>query len=104
MGRLSYTERTCPLDIDEVHIMGSCMDNGPEQHLVGNLPMEPNILVGRESPGEFRPDDPNNVTEHRQEDETSVERKDETGASGSPNRPCETVESGKPCISGLEMG
>ena len=39
---------TRALDIDEVDIVSSGVHHRPESHLVRNLPVEPNVLVGRE--------------------------------------------------------
>lgn len=53
--------RTSDFDVNEVHVMGSDMHNSPEEDLVGDLPMEPDILIRGECPGELWADDTNNV-------------------------------------------
>ena len=41
---------TGSLNIKEVHVVGCRMYHGPERHRIGNLTMEPNILVCGEQP------------------------------------------------------
>ncbi len=60
--------------------------------------MEPDILISGEEPSQARSDDTNDVTEHREEDQATVESQDETSAAGYPNGPFEGVKSGQPCI------
>jgi hypothetical protein len=57
--------------------------------------MEPNILVGREEPCQLWSDDANDVAEHWDEDQATIESEDETGPTGGPDGPLEGVESGK---------
>ena len=42
--------------------------------------MEPDILIGREEPGQGRTDEAKDVAQHRDEDQTSIESEDKTGA------------------------
>jgi hypothetical protein len=63
--------------------------------------MEPDILVGREEPVQFRTNEANDVAQHRNEDQASVESENKTGATRSPDRPLEGVETGKPGIGEL---
>ena len=78
--------------------MSGGVDHGPECHGIGNLPMEPDVLIGREEPSQFRADEAKNVAQHRDEDQASIESQDKTGATRSPDRPLEGVETGKPGI------
>ena len=47
--------------------------------------MEPDVLVGREEPVQFRTNETNNVAQHRNEDQASVESENKTGATRSPD-------------------
>ena len=60
--------------------------------------MEPDILIGGEEPVQFRTDEANDVAQHGNEDQTSIESEDETSAARGPHRPLETIETGKPGI------
>lgn len=55
--------------------------------------MEPDILVGREQPSKFGPDNTDNVTKHREQNQSSIESKYETRSTGAPNGELEAVES-----------
>ena len=90
--------RTGPLDVDKVDIVGRGVNHGPEGHRIGNLSVEPNVLIGREEPAEFRADEANNVAQHRDEDQASIESENETGTTRRPDRPFEGVEASKPSI------
>ena len=89
---------TGPLDIDEIDVMGCGVDHGPESHRIGDLPVEPDVLIGREEPAQFRADEANNVAQHRNEDQASVESENKTGATRSPDGPLEAVETSEPSI------
>ena len=45
--------RTAPLDIHEVNIVSGSVDHRPEGHRVGDLTVEPDVLIGGEEPGEL---------------------------------------------------
>lgn len=45
--------------------MGGCMDHTPEGHGVSDLTMEPDVFVRREEPLEFRTNNTDDITEHR---------------------------------------
>jgi hypothetical protein len=94
--------RTSTLDVDEVDVVRGRVDHGPERHLVGDLPVEPDVLVGREQPGELRPNDADDVPEHGHEDHAAVERKHETRATGGPHGPLEAVQAGEEVVRGLQ--
>lgn len=93
---------TKTLDIEKVDVVSCGVDHGPEGHGVGNLTMEPNILVGREGPSEFWTDNPDDIAKHGNQDETTVESEDQTGPSRCPDRPLEAVEDEQLLIGGLE--
>jgi hypothetical protein len=81
----SDAKRTSSLDVDEVDIVGSGVHHGPEGHGIGHLPMEPDIFIGREQPGELGTNDTDDVAKHRKEDETTVVGENKTSPTGSPN-------------------
>lgn len=60
--------------------------------------MEPNVLIGRHEPAQFRTDEANNVAQHREQNQTPVESENETGTTRGPDCPLEGVETGKPGI------
>lgn len=74
------------------------MNHGPEGHRIGDLSVEPDVLIGREEPTQFRTDEANNVAQHRDENQASIESKNETGTAGGPDRPLKGVETSKPSI------
>ena len=57
--------------------------------------MEPDVLIGREEPGELWSDHANEVSQHRDEDEGTIEGEDKTRASRSPNGELQGVEARK---------
>lgn len=63
--------------------------------------MEPNVLVGGEKPGHARANNTDNVPQHRDEDEASIEGKNEPSSSGRPYRPCQPVQGSQLLVSGL---
>ena len=67
----------------------------PKGHRVRDLTVEPDVLIGREQPCELGADDADDVPQHRDEDEATIERQDEAGTSGYPDRPSERVQRGK---------
>ena len=77
------------------------MDHSPEGHRIGNLPVEPDVLIGREEPVQFRADETKNVAQHGKENQASVESENKAGATRSPDGPLETVETSKPGIGSL---
>ena len=84
--------RTSSLDVNEIDIMSSRVYHSPERHLICNLTMEPNVLICREKPGEPWSDDTNDVSQHGNEDESSVQGKNKTCTAGGPDRPCEGIQ------------
>jgi hypothetical protein len=85
---------TKTLDVEEVYVVGGRVDHGPESHRVSDLPVEPNVFVCREEPLQLRTDNADDVSKHGNEDQTAVEGKDETSASGRPDGESEAVEDG----------
>lgn len=55
--------------------------------------MEPDVLVGREKPGELGPNEANDVTEHGNENETAIIGEDEACTARYPDREFESVQS-----------
>jgi hypothetical protein len=92
---------TSALDIDEVHVVGSGVDHGPEGQLVGDLTMEPDVLISWEEPSKLGANEANDVAEHGDEDETAIECQYETGTTGRPHGPGQGVQARKLFIGGL---
>jgi hypothetical protein len=84
--------------------VGSRVDHRPERHLVGDLPVEPDVLVRREQPGELGPDHADDVTEHGHEDHAAIESEHKTRSTGGPHGPGEAVQTSKFVVGGLERG
>jgi hypothetical protein len=59
------------------------------------LSVEPDVLIGGEKPSQFRPDNLDDIAQHGDEDETSVECEDETSPARRPHGELEPVEGGK---------
>lgn len=89
------------LDVDKVDVVSSGMNHSPESHRVCDLTVEPDVLISGEEPSQARPNNADDVAEHREEDQTTIEGQDETSAAGCPNRPFEGVKRSQPCISCL---
>lgn len=73
------------LDIYEVDVVGCSVDHGPKSHRISHLSMEPNVLIGREEPAQFRTDEAKNVAQHREKDQATIESENETGATRGPD-------------------
>jgi len=91
------------LDIDEVDIMSSGVHHGPESHGVGDLTMEPDVLIGGEQPSQLGSYDLDDITQHGYEDHKPIECEDKSSTTGRPHRPFETVECGEFEIGGLTV-
>lgn len=85
--------RTGTLNVEEVDVVSSGVDHGPECHGVGNLPVEPDVLVGGEEPGNAGADNTDNVAQHRDENQATIECEDQTSTPRRPYRPSERVQS-----------
>ena len=77
------------------------MDHGPEGHGIGDLPVEPDVLIGREGPGELGTDDTNDVSQHREEDKTTIVCKNQASTSRGPNGEPEGVQASQSQIRSL---
>ena len=77
---------TSTLNTDEVDIVGSCVDHCPESHRVGNLFVEPNVFIRGEQPCKPGADDSDDVAQHRDQDKATIQGKNETSATRSPDR------------------
>jgi hypothetical protein len=76
------------LDVDEVNVVSGSVDDSPEKHRISDLTMEPDILVGREGPGEFRTNDSDDIAQHGEQDETAVISQNETSSTRRPDGVC----------------
>jgi hypothetical protein len=86
---------TATFDIDKVDVVSSGVDHSPESHRIGDLTVEPDILVGGEKPSHMRADDTDNVSKHGHENEHAIEAQDETSSTGGPHGELEGVEPGQ---------
>ena len=84
-GSRQEEKRTEPFDVDEVDVVGRRVDYGPEGHRIGNLPVEPGGLIDRGEPAQCLAEDAKGVTQHRDEDQASVEGEDKTGTTRDPD-------------------
>lgn len=75
--------------------MGRGVQDGEEQHGVGQLPMEPNVLVHGD-PSDLGPNPSHDGAAYRQQDEHAVDAEYQASASGDPHRVLEQVERRKP--------
>lgn len=94
--------RTRALHVEEIDVVSRGVYHGPESHGVGDLSMEPNVLVGGKEPCKLGTDDTNDVAQHRDKDETAIECEYQTGATRNPNREFEAVQTGKPGVRCLD--
>jgi len=65
--------------------------------------MEPDVFVGRERPLKLGSNNTNDISKHRDEDETSVKGKDETCTTGSPYGPLKSIQSSELGIGSLTV-
>jgi hypothetical protein len=84
---------TGTLDINEVDVVGGSVDHSPKCHRISHLPVEPDVLIGREQPSKLGPHDTDYVSQHGDEDHPSVKSKYESCSTGTPYRELETIES-----------
>lgn len=56
------------------------------------MPMEPNIFIGREQPSELGANDADDVAQHWEENKTTIECKDKTGATRNPDGEFEGIK------------
>ena len=76
------------------------MNDGKKEHGVGELAVEPQVLVERQ-PAHFGPDPAHDGAAHGQEDEHGVDAEDEAGAARDPDRIPQRVERRQPGVDGL---
>jgi hypothetical protein len=81
------------LNVEKVYVVGGSMNHGPESHGIGNLSVEPDVFIGREQPLQLGPEYAKNISKHWEEDQTTVEGKNETCTTGDPHGPSQTIES-----------
>jgi len=91
------------LNIDKVDIVSSGVDHGPECHGVGDLSVEPDVLVGGEEPCYFGTDDLDDVAEHGNKDETTVKGEDQAGTPRRPHGVLEPIQGCKFRVSSLTV-
>jgi hypothetical protein len=60
--------------------------------------MKPDILIGREKPCQLGADDANDVAQHGNEDQTTIEGEDEASTTRGPDRQSEGIEGSKPLV------
>jgi len=63
--------------------------------------MEPDILVCREEPCKFGANDTDDIAEHGDQEQASIERKCETSTTGRPDRPFQSIKGSQPGVSCL---
>lgn len=68
--------------------MGCSVNHCPKRHGIRNLSMEPDILVRGEEPCKFGANNTDDITEHGDQKQASIERKGETSTTRRPDRPC----------------
>jgi hypothetical protein len=72
-------------------VVAGSVHNGEEKHGIGELAMEPEVLVeGQET--KLRPDNTDERPADRAENKRAIDRQDETGTSGNPHGEFERVE------------
>jgi hypothetical protein len=80
---------------------GQCAHHRPKQNLVGDLPVEPDILISGEQPSQFGPDNTDDIAQHGDQDHGTIESQDETRSTRRPDREAQGIESSQPSISFL---
>lgn len=75
--------------------MGSSVDHCPKSHRVGDLTVEPDVLIGGEKPSELGSDYTNNVSQHWEKDEAAIVGEDEPCTPRGPNRELQGIEARK---------
>ena len=81
--------------------MGSGVNHRPKCHRIRYLSVEPDVLVGGEEPGDAGANDADDVAQHGDEDQATIEGKDETGTAGRPDGPGEADERGQLLVGSL---
>lgn len=73
------------LDVDEVHVMSGRVDDGEEEHRVGDLAMEPVRFVDGNESAERRPQEDEDVAEDRHQQEAAVDAEAQASAARDPD-------------------
>lgn len=85
--------RTRALHVEEIDVVSRGVYHGPESHGVGDLSMEPDVLICREKPCEAGTNDTNDISQHWNQNEATIEGEGETCPSRNPYGECQSVES-----------
>lgn len=88
------------LDIEEVDIMGSGMDNGEEEQAICNLSMEPLRLVQRQ-PSNLGSHNTQDGPAHRKQYQAAIIGENQTSTTRNPDRVFKAVEKGQTRVLGL---
>jgi hypothetical protein len=78
--------------------MSSRVHHSPECHLICDLTVEPDVFVCGEKPGNLWSNNTDDVSQHRNEDETAVQGQDEAGTTRRPDGPSEGVQTRQPLV------
>lgn len=89
------------LNVDEVDIVGGGVHDGPENHGISDLTMEPNVLIGGEKPCKPWANDTDDVAQHWEENKTAIVSKNETCTARDPDGIRERVEGAQVWVIGL---
>lgn len=87
--------RTGALDVEEVDVVRTSVHGGPERQCVRDLPVEPDVLVRGEQPGELGPDDTDDVTQHGEQNTSREEGEGQASTAGHPDGPSQGIERGQ---------
>lgn len=80
------------LDIDKVDIMGGGMDHGPKCKGISHLAMEPNVLVGGEQPSHLWTNDTEDIPQHGDQNEESINGEYKTCTTGYPDGEMKSIK------------
>ena len=83
---------TSALDIYEIDVMSSGVNHGPESQRICDLSVEPDIFIGGKQPSKLGSDNTDNIAQHGDEDQTTIESKYKTSATRCPNGKFQGVE------------
>ena len=78
---------TSALNVDKVDVVGSGVDHRPECHGICDLTVEPDIFVRGEEPGKLGPNYTQDIAQHREQDEATVQCQYQSSTTGSPYGP-----------------
>lgn len=86
-----WAERSPSVKMYSLDVVSSNMADRKEQHGVGDLTMEPQVLIQGDKP-ELWPEPPHQRPTYWQQDKQCVERQDQPGTSGYPHGKLQCVE------------